>query len=251
MESAGQILVRAASTALTAAPDDAHTSFRHHAQVAQEQFVGFIPYIKRALYIMTVVFFLGIASLATYGLFYIAVMPSNKALKPLYFDYSGSMSSTPSPCLRNDLQDATSCIEKGYSKKELQSPVAKVDLFAKHASWHAFQSEVLPPPVTPDRLLQAGQAYFMDIALLMPETEVNRHLGMFTVSVELRSDDTVLATSVRSARFPHESHWLGIVRKLTLLVPLLLGALEESRTLAVSPFAHFVESEKYPLVSLL
>ena len=86
-------------------------------------------------------------------------------------------------------------------------------------------------------------------ALDLPESEKNRDLGMFGVMVELRSSNgTLLASSLRSTRFPHESHWIATVRKAVCIVPLMLGAVSESRRVLVPTYRFFVESEALPLV---
>ena len=75
---------------------------------------------------------------------------------------------------------------------------------------------------------------------------------MFVVHVELLADNntnagttttTLLATSKRAARWPHTSAWIATVRNLATLPALLLGALDESRTITITPFHHFVEPQ--------
>jgi hypothetical protein len=64
--------------------------------------------------------------------------------------------------------------------------------------------------MTTDRLLVPRKAYFIEIALKLPESELNQGYGIFGVVVELQStNSTVLAISRRSARMPYTSNWVS------------------------------------------
>jgi len=129
-------------------------------------------------------------------------------------------------------------------------PFAVADLFSKHSQWEAFQEDVVPIPRADDRILKTGQAYYLEVALELPESDINRAAGVFGVSVEVKSSNgTKLASSMRVARLPHESAWVTTLRKLIWLLPLLIGAIQETRTVVVPSFRHLVESRDFPLVS--
>jgi hypothetical protein len=125
-----------------------------------------------------------------------------------------------------------------------------MDLFMRHAQWEGFHDDVLPQPLASTRVLKQQQPYFMEIALGLPESNANLQAGMFGVAVELLSSNgTALASSIRSARLPHESPWVGVVRKIFWLPGLLVGAFTESRTLLIPSFRNYVESSENPLVT--
>ena len=70
--------------------------------------------------------------------------------------------------------------------------------------------------------------------------------------VEIQSSDgTMLATSVRSTRIPHETQWISTIRKGISLAPILIGAVEEVRTVEIPSFRYLVENEDLPLVSMI
>jgi hypothetical protein len=74
---------------------------------------------------------------------------------------------------------------------------------------------------------------------------------MFTVVTQLVSSSaenaTLLATSMRSGRYPHRTPWVDSVRQLLRLLPLLVGAADEVTVLIIPSFRHYVESSDLPL----
>mmetsp|Transcript_13825 Transcript_13825/g.22226 ORF Transcript_13825/g.22226 Transcript_13825/m.22226 type:complete len:528 (-) Transcript_13825:3106-4689(-) len=140
--------------------------------------------------------------------------------------------------------------EQDLKKKLLleKSPWAVADLFSQQSCWEAHHPDILPPPKTRTRILPSGKPHFIEVLLDLPESDLNRRMGMFGVLVELQSSNgTMLASSMRTARIPHESFWISVVRKAICIVPLMLGALQESRRVLVPSFRFYVESEKLPL----
>ena len=208
----------------------------HQYQIFQDAFVGLIPWVQKALYFILVGSILLLTSICSYVVLYRSLMPSTHASEQLYFDYT--CGSPTCPTTTNDLSTFQTCI-----------PIASVDIFSKHAPWVAYIPEVLPLPTSENRVLVARQAYFLEVVLHLPESETNRNVGIFGVHVELQTTNTTpLASSVRSAKLPYESAWIGVVRKITLIVPLLLGAMTERRTILVPSYRHFIESSDDPLV---
>jgi hypothetical protein len=170
-------------------------------------------------------------------MFYMMTMPTHHAAEQLYFDYS--VCETHETCSPSKASNVHCC-----------SPVATMDLFMRHAQWEGFHDDVLPQPLASTRVLKQQQPYFMEIALGLPESNANLQAGMFGVAVELLSSNgTALASSIRSARLPHESPWVGVVRKIFWLPGLLVGAFTESRTLLIPSFRNYVESSENPLVT--
>ena len=218
-------------------------------------FVGIVPIIRRLIIISAFGIAVLTSSATMYGLLYLAVMPSHQVTETLFFDYTG-LAKHPSPvCIEEEEEKVQSTTASSYrpSPEQLQSaPWAAVDLFAKHTSWEAFETVVVPSPVIKDGngLLKPGKSHYIEVALALPESEINLMTGMFGVYVELQSSNgTKLALSTRAARLPHESHGVAMIRKVVLLIPLLLGALRESKTIVVPSFRHVVESSEQPLVS--
>jgi hypothetical protein len=132
------------------------------------------------------------------------------------------------------------------------APWAVADLFAQQSRWEAHHPDILPPPKTKTHILTRGTAHYMEVLLDLPESEINRRMGMFGVFVELQSTNgTRLASSIRTARIPHESFWISVVRKVICIIPHMIGALPESRRVLVPSFRYYIESEKFPLVRVI
>jgi hypothetical protein len=96
--------------------------------------------------------------------------------------------------------------------------------------------------------LRPLQSYYVEVRLALPDSDANKGAGMFVVVTDLvSSNGTHLATSRRSARYPHRTPWIATARQAVWLVPLLAGAAEEVTYVGLSPFRHYVESEELPL----
>lgn len=246
-ETIRRLAVHAASSALNRAQhhyqDFADFPYHQRLHTAQEHFVGVFPVLKRIVYYLVLGSFLLMTSIATYSLFYLAAMPAHAATEQLYFDYScrDVAEKTQTVC-SNNTDEHSECL---FSC----SPTATLDIFAKHAGWEAFHPEVIPDARAKHRILTPRTHYFLELVLQLPETNTNQKIGMFAIEVELWSKNhTLLAKSQRASRLPHESGWIQVVRKSLCLVPLLIGAMAESRTVVIPAFRHFVESPNFPLV---
>ena len=229
---------------------------------AEPEFGGILPFLGRLLKRLLFSILIFTASVVSYGCFYVAVMPNYSVVAPLYFDYTGTPAPPQSlqyhhhhlPRRRKGLGSELVDHHHLTVVQSLPSPWAQVDLFARHSSWetgHIFgYDEVVPHTTTLDRLLIPRQAYFVEVVLQLPETELNQQqAGMFGVTVELKTvNGTGLALSRRATRFPHQSAWIRRLQKILLLAPLLVGALEESRSVYIPSFRHFVESQEHPVV---
>ncbi len=91
-------------------------------------------------------------------------------------------------------------------------------------------------------ILSPDQRYFFEITLTMPESEINKQLGVFMITVDLRSSDTqLLASSKQSSMLPFESYMIAIFRKLSVLFPLSAGLLAETRTITLLAFDNYVD----------
>jgi len=211
-------------------------------------FIGLWPILKRTLIIWSIGISLLVSSIAWYGLFYWTVQPGRAASEILFFDYSG-ISNHPAPevvCI----DEVDSCVPLLPTETFRDAPWAAVDFFSKHSQWEAHHYDVVPKPLYQSRVLQSGKGYFFEVALELPESEVNRNTGMFMVQVHLQSSNgTLLASSLRPSRLPHESQWISTIRKSAWLLPMIIGASHEARVIVVPSFRHFRESMTLPLVS--
>jgi hypothetical protein len=223
-------------------------------------FMGVFPFLGRVFKTLAMGSLLLTISAGSYALFYQAVMPSLSAAHPLFFDYTGPLNpsflgkSDPPPLDYTEAFTSTfyGKLYNNHNKDPRPEPWAVANLFARHSSWEALQTDVLPEPIAEHRLLKAKQPYFIEVVLTLPDSNLNREPGMFGVVTELYSHNgTQLAVSRRSTRFPHQSQWITVVRKLFCLIPLLLGAVDEARIVVVPSFRHFVESSGHPLVSVV
>ncbi|KAL7575832.1 hypothetical protein ACA910_003155 [Epithemia clementina (nom. ined.)] len=181
-------------------------------------------------------------------------MPRQAVMQSFSLDYTSDFSrtSTTSDVSLPQWKSSFSSQERMVSTDECtatRTPFAMIDLFARHNAWTAFISDVEPLPNTANRLLNPGQGYYVELSLDLPESLANQQAGIFGIIVELYSsrNKTMLAAARISTRLPHESSWVGVIRKISILPALVVGALEESRTVYVSPFRHFTESKEHPL----
>jgi Putative adipose-regulatory protein (Seipin) len=245
----------------------------------EEHTEGLLIRLGRFLAILGKLVCLAMLSAVSYGIFYQNAMPAQHVIKELHFDYTSS-----SPGYPTAYPTANGVAPKRYPRTwpsdygsptsttpdmHRAVPTATLDLLAKHNEWHAYFEDVLPQPSTKlRRVLEAKQAYFIEVALTLPESQSNKYSGMFGVVTELYTSGnhdetsmgnngtcrggnrelTLLAVSTRSYRFPHQSSWISVLGKVIILVPLLVGAFEEVKTVASPAFRHFIESSARPLV---
>jgi len=91
-------------------------------------------------------------------------------------------------------------------------------------------------------VLDPGYKYFFELSLTLPESLVNRDIGVFMISVELQSKDrSVLALSRQHSMLPFESSLVSTFRKITMLAPLMSGLLSETRTVHLIFFDSYVD----------
>jgi Putative adipose-regulatory protein (Seipin) len=231
---------------------------------------GFIQWVGRTIVFLGKLLCLFVLSAVSYGIFYQNAMPAQHALKELHFDYTGGSAADSEFATREQFSKHHLSLFPRFTQ-EIDAtalvasepvPTATVDLLANHNEWYAYYEDVLPPPLSRQRLLHAKQHYFIEVALKLPESRANKETGMFGVITELYSSESastcakkassggysLLAVSRRSFRFPHQTPWISAVSKVIMLVALLIGAVEETRTVAGPAFRHYVESSERPLV---
>ncbi|CAG5059874.1 unnamed protein product [Parnassius apollo] len=103
-----------------------------------------------------------------------------------------------------------------------------------------------------NNLLMPGQLYRIKLLLDMPESQVNKDLGMFMVCAQMRAKGGVfVSSSCRSAmlryRFPIRSRLHEFIRT-TVFAPLLLSGFdEEKQQIQVELFSDFVDDSELPV----
>jgi hypothetical protein len=230
--------------------------------------------IKRTIYTSFVSTVILTLSVLTYGLIYNLSMPRLAIRSPIYFDYnfvperhlSGAYgryiehqgrqfcSSGSDQGKGDDEEKMRQCTQLTGDTRPAP-PTAVIELNMQHTQWHAYHEEVLP--VTYDdasgaHIIKPKKRHFVDLALTLPESDLNRQLGMLMVEVDLlASDGTLLASSGRPTMLPHESLLIGVARKIVLMGPILIGAVAEARTVVLEAFDSYVESPDMPLAAIV
>ncbi|XP_076262767.1 lipid droplet biogenesis associated protein seipin isoform X2 [Rhynchophorus ferrugineus] len=101
------------------------------------------------------------------------------------------------------------------------------------------------------QLLMMGQPYKISLDLEMPESPVNRELGMFMVCVDFKSKDGhTLANSCRSAMLHYKSYLLDSIYKLIYIPFFILGSSEEKQDVHVELFSDYEEYEYKPVTDI-
>jgi hypothetical protein len=176
---------------------------------------------------------------------------------PIFFDYSAAepalpfgrvdlKSTTISPwvyaCGQSNPNFATCnlvskfCAQDGIQLGSLCSDSSTVNILHEYI-----------PPINNEEvthsILKQGQGYFIEVVLTLPESEVNKKLGMFMLTVDLRSSDgSLLAKSKQSSLFPYESGLVGLTRKIIMLLPLVTGVIAETKTLSMLCFDNYADT---------
>lgn len=226
-------------------------AFQVPAEAVEGAFVGLWPILRKIFILWAIGFSILCSSIGMYGLFYLAIQPGNVTSDQLFFDYSGIAKHPVTPPVCSNETTVEDTCTQHFPKEELRgAPWAAVDFFARHTQWEAYYHDVLPRPLTETKILKEGKGYFFEVVLELPESQINHRTGIFMVHVDLQSSNgTMLASSIRAARLPHESRWVSTIRKSIWLVPMIIGAVHETRTIAVPSFRHFRESASMPVVS--
>ncbi|KAI4470016.1 bernardinelli-seip congenital lipodystrophy 2 bscl2 protein [Holotrichia oblita] len=94
------------------------------------------------------------------------------------------------------------------------------------------------------QLLMMGQPYRVELVLEMPESPVNKQLGMFMVCVDFRGKSNKLITrSCRSAMLHYRSFVLDLIYTVAYSPLLLIGTVEEKQTINIELFEDYYEIE--------
>ena len=81
-----------------------------------------------------------------------------------------------------------------------------------------------------DSILISGQQYTLTLTLEMPESDVNKHLGMFMTCVQLSSNDyKMVRSSCRSAMMKYRSEPVRSLERYFIWPALLTGYTDEKQ----------------------
>lgn len=257
----------------------ARATVRTAASAAESSIVAFcqtlLSLIKRVVYVSFVSTAILTLSVATYGVIYNLSMPRLAIRSPIYFDYNfvpqRHLSGAYGRYIKNQKvqfcnietddnevggqEGARQCAHPTTKDARPAPPTAVVDLSMQHTQWHAYHEQVLPAKYEDTsgvHVIKPKRRHFVDLALTLPESGLNRQLGMMMVEVDLiASDGTLLASSGRPTMLPHESAIIGVARKIVLMGPILIGAVAEARTVVLELFDSFVESPELPLAAVV
>ena len=214
-----------------------------------------VPFIMFFVKAFAAIFGIFLLSIMSYWFLYSALMMRGLEVQshPIFFDYSVGgpavpvarvdlMSSSDGPWLyscgnynSNSHPQSSFCVQDDSTWQQ-KSPVTSDD---------AASNEDELEKVSRNTVLKSGQRYFADVVLKLPDSGVNKKLGMFMLTVELRSSDgSLLATSKQSSLFPYESELVRLTRKLILLLPLISGVIDETKTMSLLCFDNYMDSDK-------
>ena len=252
---------------------------RTAAAAAESSIVAFcqtlLSLIKRVIYVSFVSTVVLTLSVATYGVIYNLSMPRLAIRSPIYFDYNfvpeRHLSGAYGRYIKNQKvqfcnsesdeneiggqEETRQCAHPTRKDARPAPPTAVVDLSLQHTQWHAYHEQVLPAKYEDTsgvHVIKPNRQHFLDLALTLPESDLNRQLGMMMVEVDLiASDGTLLASSGRPTMLPHESAIIGVARKVVLMGPILIGAVAEARTVVLESFDSYVESPELPLAAVV
>lgn len=97
-------------------------------------------------------------------------------------------------------------------------------------------------------MLMSSQAYRIKLLLEVPESQINKDLGMFMVCAQMRAAGGVLvSSSCRSTMLRHRSRLHQIMRTLAYAPLLIAGINEEKQLLQVELFTDFQDDPNHPV----
>lgn len=98
-----------------------------------------------------------------------------------------------------------------------------------------------------DEYLARGQRYKIYLDLEMPESEANQRIGMFTVGLDMISEDgEVLKSTYGSGVLRYKSMLVKLLGTLACIPLLLFGSAEEKQTVSLLLFDKYVEHYAKP-----
>ncbi|CAN1769665.1 SEI1 [Linum perenne] len=87
--------------------------------------------------------------------------------------------------------------------------------------------------------IPVGHTFHVSLALLMPESDYNRYIGVFQVSAEvLSASGDVMARSSRPCMLKFRSFPVRMARTFSMVIPLLLGISDETQKISLQLLKH-------------
>ncbi|KAL3800535.1 hypothetical protein ACHAW5_001994 [Stephanodiscus triporus] len=217
-------------------------------------FYGVVPLIKWVAKAFSLICFLLAISIGTYAVIRGVIMRGlDVQTRQIFFDYSPAPGELMMPTGIVDLRSTRrapwvhSCTES----VENSSPVEYACIDGDNEITYRVGGEQ-DGNVSENAVLESGKRYFFELALTLPESDVNKQLGVFMVKVELRSADrSLLAFSKQHSLLPFESAFVSLFRKSMVIMPLACGFLSETRTITLHAFDQYRDANDKKTVSLV
>mmetsp|Transcript_24773 Transcript_24773/g.52552 ORF Transcript_24773/g.52552 Transcript_24773/m.52552 type:complete len:532 (+) Transcript_24773:86-1681(+) len=213
--------------------------------------VPFFIWIIKACFLAI---FVLILSVGTYGAIWSFIMRGLEVHhRPIFFDYSPGEPMMPVGVV--DLRSTKSAPwvhSCGEGLDNYQASADDITINDGKISYRSGEGEDSCHATEHDQatnaILPSDEKHFFEITLTLPESEINKKLGVFMVKVDLRSSDrSLLASSKQHSMLPYESTMVSLSRKALLILPLISGLLSETRTITLLCFDSYVDvDEKRP-----
>jgi hypothetical protein len=228
-------------------------------------FYGIFPFIAWCIRSCFAIVFLIAISVGTYALLWKAIMHGlDVQSHPIYFDYSPL--STGGPMIPTGVVDLRSIrrapwihscdVESSshhYHHSSQQAEYACINSDNEEKTYRVGGGDEMGNKISIEKaVLEPGKKYFFELSLTMPESNINKQLGIFMVNVALRSGDrSLLALSKQHSLLPFESLFVSLVRKTIYILPLASGILSETKTITLHVFDKYSDANINKPVSLV
>jgi hypothetical protein len=213
-----------------------------------------IPFLTWVAKVCATIFFLLVMSIGSYAMIRGLIMRGlDVRSHKIFFDYSPSAEESLMPMGIVDLRSTrnapwfNSCAES----LDRSSPAEHVCINDDNQIIYRVGGDQ-DSNVSENAVLESGKRYFFELSLALPESDVNKRLGVFMVKVELRSADwSLLALSKQHSFLPFESALVSLFRKTMIMLPLTSGILSEARTITLQAFDQYKDVNDEKPVSIV
>jgi hypothetical protein len=227
-------------------------------------FYGIVTFIAWCIRSCFAIVFLIAISIGTYASLWKAIMHGlDVQSHPIYFDYSPL--STGGPMIPKGVADLRSIrrapwihscdVESSshdhYSSQQVE--YACINSVNEEKTYRVGGGDEMGNKIGIEKVvLEPGRRYFFELSLTLPESDINKQLGIFMVNVALRSvDRSLLALSKQHSLLPFESLLVSLVRKTIYILPLASGILSETKTITLNAFDKYSDANIKKPVSLV
>ena len=223
-------------------------------------FYGIIPFIAWCIRSCFAIVFLIAISIGTYASIWKAIMQGlDVQSHQIYFEYSPL--STGGPMIPTGIVDLRSirrapwihsCGESSSHEDHHSSQhveYACINSDNKEMTYRVGGDEMGSKIIGEKAVLEPNKSYFFELSLTLPESDVNKQLGIFMVNVTLRSGDkSLLALSKQHSLLPFESLFVSLVRKT---IYIKLRGISLSKTITLHAFDKYSDTNIKKPVSLV